>query len=82
MISLTLNGLNKAVIPRIAKILNIEEVIIEEGKKANMTLFDPEIDWVFNEKDIKSKSKNTPFIGEKLKGKALAVINNGELEKC
>ena len=56
--------------------------IIEEGKKANMTLFDPEIDWVFNEKDIKSKSKNTPFIGEKLKGKALAVINNGELEKC
>ena len=64
------------------KILNIEEVIIEEGKKANMTLFDPEIDWVFNEKDIKSKSKNTPFIGEKLKGKALAVINNGELEKC
>ena len=64
------------------KILNIEEVIIEEGKKANITLFDPEIDWVFNEKDIKSKSKNTPFIGEKLKGKALAVINNGELEKC
>ncbi len=64
------------------KILNIEEVIIEEGREANMTLFDPDVEWLFNEEDIKSKSKNTPFVGEKLKGKALAVINNGELEIC
>ena len=48
------------------KVLNIEEVKIEEENKANLTLFNPNFDWIFSEKDIKSKSKNTPFIGTKL----------------
>ena len=64
------------------KVLNIEEVKIEEENKANITLFNPNFDWIFSEKDIKSKSKNTPFIGTKLKGKALAIINNGKIKEC
>lgn len=64
------------------KILNIKEVKIEEGEKANITLFDPNLEWTFKKEDIKSKSKNTPFIGKKLQGKALAIINNGEFKKC
>ena len=50
----------------------LKEVLkIEEGELANITLFNPELEWEVRKKDIKSKSKNTPFIGEKLKGKAL-----------
>ena len=51
---------------------------IEEGERANITLFNPELEWEVSEKDIKSKSKNTPFIGEELKGKALAIYNNNQ----
>ena len=64
------------------KILKIKEVSINTGEKANITLFDPEINWKFSVNDIKSKSKNTPYIGEELKGKALAIINNGQFINC
>ena len=58
-------------------ILN-EESKIEEGEKANITLFDPTLEWEVNKNDIKSKSTNTPFIKQKLKGKAIAIYNNSK----
>jgi dihydroorotase len=60
------------------KILGIKNTSIEEGNIANLTIFNPETKWVFEKKDIISKSKNTPFVGEKLKGKALALVNNNK----
>ena len=69
-----------AINPR--KILKLPKVVINEGEYANLTLFDPELEWIFTEKNIKSKSKNTPFIGEKLKGKALGIYNNKKFFKC
>ena len=69
-----------AINPR--KILAINEATIIEGNIANVTLFNPDMEWEFTKKDIKSKSNNTPFIGEKLKGKALAIFNNGKFKKC
>ena len=60
------------------KILNIKQVVIKEGEKANITLFNPDLEWIFTTNDIKSKSSNTPFIGEKLKGKALAIYNKSK----
>jgi len=59
-------------------ILGIQNHSIEEGNIANITLFNPKIEWDFTEKNIISKSKNSPFIGEKLKGKALAIYNNNK----
>ena len=59
-------------------ILGIKNHSIEEGNIANITLFDPTIEWKFKEENINSKSKNSPFIGEKLKGKALAIYNNNQ----
>ena len=64
------------------KILKMKEVSINEGEKANITLFDPKLEWDFKSEDIKSKSSNTPFIGKKLKGKALAIFNNGKFKEC
>lgn len=64
------------------KILKIDKVTIKESENANITLFDPDLEWEFTRDDIKSKSHNTPFIGEKLKGKALAILNNGQFKEC
>jgi len=47
---------------------------IKVGKKANLTLFDPERKWTFEKSDIRSKSKNTPFVGTQFTGKALGII--------
>ncbi len=60
------------------KIALKEELKIEEGEKANITIFNPKLEWEVIESDIKSKSRNTPFIGEKLKGKAVAIYNNNQ----
>ncbi|MFH1320846.1 MAG: dihydroorotase [Bacteroidota bacterium] len=63
-----------AIRPR--EILNLSVPAIKEGEKANLTLFAPSKEWTFTEEDIRSKSKNTPFIGTKFKGKALGIYNN------
>jgi dihydroorotase len=50
---------------------------IEEGENANLTLFDPNHEWVLDNKTNKSKSVNSPYWKMPLKGKAVAVFNNG-----
>jgi len=52
---------------------------IEEGKDADVVIIDPQREWVFEEKDIVSKSKNSPFIGRKLKGLVETTICNGKV---
>jgi len=60
------------------QVLNLEVPSIEEDTKANLTLFDPERSWVLNESSNLSKSKNSPWFGKELKGKAVAVFNNSK----
>ena len=78
--NLKLNDLVKkfAVNPR--QILGLPVPKIKEKEKANLTFFLPNKEWKFEEKNIRSKSKNSPFIGKKMKGKVMAVVNNGKLE--
>ena len=64
------------------KILGLKTVKIMEGEIANMTLFDPTLKWIFKHDHIKSNSKNTPFVGHEMKGKSLAIFNNGKFEEC
>ncbi len=61
------------------RVLNLENKI-EEGAEADLTLFNPGLKWTFAESDIKSKSKNTPFVGVNLIGKSLGVVNKGKLQ--
>ena len=51
---------------------------IDIDEKANLTLFDPNFDWEFKAENNFSKSKNSPWLNKKLKGKAVAVFNNGK----
>jgi dihydroorotase len=61
------------------RILNIEIPNIEIDEKANLTILDLEAEYVFDVKKTKSRSKNSPFGGTKLKGKSVAVINNSQM---
>ncbi|WP_336069400.1 dihydroorotase [Mesoflavibacter sp. CH_XMU1404-2] len=52
---------------------------IEEGEIANITLFDPNTKYEFNKSDILSKSKNSAFLGQELKGKVYGIYANKKL---
>ena len=60
-------------------IFGIENQTIQEGNSANLTLFSTENKWVFSNETILSKSKNSAFLGQKMKGKAIGIYNNGKL---
>lgn len=60
------------------KLLNMKAPVFKIGEKVNITVFSPSFEWTYGQKKIKSRSQNSPFIGKNLKGKALAVINNGK----
>jgi dihydroorotase len=62
-------------------ILNIDMPAINEGNKANLVLFDTEAEWEYNKHNNKSKSSNSPFMGQNLKGKVLLTCNNNYLFK-
>ncbi len=62
-----------SVAPR--KLFDLKIPEFREGATALLTLFNPHIAYVFDEKMIASKSKNTPFIGMQLKGKIIGIIN-------
>ena len=78
---LTLNEIIDKISNNPRKILGLKNNSIEEGNYANLTLFNPSNKWEFKENDIVSKSKNSPFIGEELKGKALAIYNNNRFKE-
>lgn len=61
------------------KVFEVEGTTINEGAKANVTLFTTEGEWTFEEKNILSKSKNSAFLGTKMKGKVYGTINNNQL---
>ena len=62
-----------------SKILNIDRGTLEVGKTADITVFNPNIESVYKKEDIVSKSKNSPYIGMKLKGEIIYTIVKGEI---
>lgn len=64
-----------------AKLIGIdnEKGSIEVGKIADLTIFDPNIEYEYTKESIVSKSKNTPWIGKKLKGQVQYTIVGGEV---
>jgi dihydroorotase len=58
------------------RLLGMELPAIEVDARANLTLFDPNHEWTFAADDNLSSGKNSPWIGQKLKGKAMGGVNN------
>ena len=63
-----------------AKLLNLNtKGELKEGYDADITIFDPNMEYTYEKESIVSKSKNTPFIGKKLKGKVMYTIVGGKV---
>ena len=60
-------------------IMNFNSNLFKKGALAEITIIDPDHEWIFAEENIYSKSKNSPFIGEKLKGKIHYTLSKGFL---
>lgn len=61
------------------KIMKVDGWGLYIGSTADLTLFDTEYEWTVNLADSKSLSRNSPFDGWKLKGKAMVTIVGGEI---
>jgi len=57
------------------KIMKLNKNIFKIGSQAQITIFNKDEEWIFNEDFIYSKSKNSPFVNLKLKGKIKFVIS-------
>ena len=64
-----------AIAPR--EILGLEPVKIAEGSVADITVFDPTIEWTVDGEDFESKAHNSGFIGAALTGRATDVYVGG-----
>ena len=62
-----------------AKVLGLEKGTVAEGSHADLTIFDPECEWMIDPAEFLSKGKNTPFGGKKVTGKVMATIVDGEI---
>jgi dihydroorotase len=60
-----------------ARLLNLKKGTLSVGADADVTVFDPDVEWTFERNPTASKSWNNPFYGWALKGKAVATIVRG-----
>lgn len=62
-----------------AAVLKIDKGTLALGSDADITIIDPDLTWTVDSTQFKSRSRNTPFNGWKLKGKAVQTIVGGKL---
>lgn len=60
-----------------ARLLGLELGALAAGRKADLVLFDPDLPWRLAERDLVSKSKNTPFDGRPVQGRVLRTVVAG-----
>lgn len=63
-----------------AQVLGIDRGTLRLGRPADVTIIDPDMEWTIDKNAFKSKSRNTPFHGWKVKGKAVVTIVAGDVK--
>jgi dihydroorotase len=76
---LTLEESIEAITSKPKSIFDIENSLIKVGQKADITLFNPDTAYTFSKENILSTSKNSAFLGKKLKGKAYGIFAKNQL---
>jgi dihydroorotase len=61
-----------------AGLLKIDSGTLSIGANADVTLIDPDLDWTVDASQFESLSRNTPFHGRQLKGRAVRTIVGGK----
>jgi dihydroorotase len=62
-----------------ARVFHLPGGTLRAGSVADVTVFDPTEEWTVNPLDFKSKGRNTPYAGHKLRGRARLTIVGGEI---
>ena len=76
---LSIDEIIKLMSTRPAEILKIEAGNLIEGGAADIVIFDPDEEWTVDPSLFKSKARNTPFGGMKLRGKVKYTISQGKI---
>ncbi|MGH7202258.1 MAG: dihydroorotase [Planctomycetaceae bacterium] len=61
-----------------ARILSLEAGTLRPGAAADVTIIDPTVEWTIDPADFRSKSRNTPFAGRTVRGRARTVFVGGQ----
>ena len=62
-----------------ARILNVRGGSLAEGEPADVTVIDPELEFNYTLESVVSKSKNSPFLGWKMQGRAIMTMVSGRV---
>jgi dihydroorotase len=63
-----------------ARVLGIDRGTLTPGAVADVTIIDPAVEWTIDPAKFKSKSRNCPYAGWKVKGRAETVIVGGSVK--
>ncbi len=64
-----------------AKVLGIDAGTLSVGSWADITIIDTELEWTVDAEKFYTRGSHSPFVGRKLKGRAVATIVHGDLMK-
>jgi len=62
-----------------ARLLKLGKGTLQPGADADVTVIDPNLEWVWTPEDTASKSRNSPFYGWPLKGRAVLTVVGGKI---
>ena len=74
---LTMEQILEKLVVNPRKILKLKVPAIKVGEKANLTIFNTDEEWTYSDKEVRSKSKNSPYLDNTLTGRATAIYNRG-----
>ena len=63
-----------------ARAFGLKAGTLQAGAPADVSVIDPDYEWIFSEKDVISLSRNSPFLGRKLRGRATYVVVDGVIK--
>ncbi len=76
---LTINSMVEKMSLNPSAILGIDRGTLKSGSIADITVIDPKVEWTVEADKMESKSKNSPFLGWQLKGRAIYTIVAGKV---
>jgi len=65
---------------RPAQVVKLDKGTLQDGADADITIIDPNLQWTIDPEKFLSKSRNCPFKGWEVKGRAVATIVGGEVK--
>jgi len=76
--ALTLNKVIEMYTLNPARLLSLDRGTLSVGAPGDVTLIDPDLEWTYDKEATASLSKNTPFHGTTMKGRAVRTIVGGK----